>query len=1223
MDLTWYGDVATFNGVNPIYPTSGNSGLWSLVEQPPTVTITPDSTATTSINLSPSIGPVGTSVTVSGNGFTPNSKMTITFKGETVATTTANVYGEIPSGITFDIPSYSFGSYSVTATDTSSNTAEATFTIAPMETIAFQPVGIGSDAGTSPILTIDSVQYTLSTLPSSFNWPAGSTHTITASSTVAAGTGKQYVWASWSDGGAQTHTYTVPTSSATITVNYYIQYFLAVSSAYGSPTGQGWYNASSTANFGIGTLVAGGSGIQYAFASWTGSGTGSYSGATNPDSAVMNNTITETAGWNTQYQVTFAVTPTGTGTTTPSSATWYNAGVAGQSITANANSGYTFLYWSASPTGSVTFANSGSASTTMTVNSANAVVKATFALISGPLANFAFSTIGTQTAGTAFQITVTAQDANGITVTSYSGTPTLTYSAGTINPATIGPFVYGVWTGLVTVTTPGTSVAITATGNGESGTSNRFEVTSALTLDTSNQADADTSTVQITLTTSQPNDLIYVSAAVGNAQSFGSITSSPSLTWTSRATVPGAADTLESWAAIMPTSGLITINIVVNTGPGHWAAAAFAVSGANTASPFDGTAQINHADSGTAIAPITTTHANDFVIGTVETSSNNALTTGTGYTSIVTGEYAGYREVSDEYQVGSTTGTYTPSFTFTGTNWDMIADAVQPAVGPLIALTPTSGAVGSTVTVSGSDFAANSLITVKFDGTTVATPTSTAAGAIPSGVTFTVPSATSGAQTVTVTDAYSNSATATFTIPASISLSPTSGAVGSTVTVTATGMVGSQLVTATFGGTAVTLSATTTTSTGGLSATFTVPASTSGAQTVKLSDGTNSPTASFTVTSAISLSPTTGIVGSSVTVTATGMLGSHAGVTATFGGAAVTLSATTTTSTGGLSATFTVPASTSGAQTVKLSDGTNLPTASFTVTPAITLSPTSGGVYSTVTVSGSGFAASSTITIKFAGTAQTTSPSTVTTSSSGSIPSGVTFTVPSVALGAQTVTATDTYSNSATATFTVTDAPVVVTSNFNDGGGSPVTVTLTTTQPNDLLYVSATVGVAQSFVSITSSPSLTWHSRATISNSADTLETWWAIMSTSGSINISVTVNNNNGHWAAAAFAVSGANLASPFDGNAKTYSGTTSPASASITTTHANDLIIGTLDAASSNTLTTGTGFTLITTGVYGGIRQVSDEYEAVSSIGTYTPTYTFTSTNWNMIADAIQGVP
>ncbi len=60
----------------------------------------------------------------------------------------------------------------------------------------------------------------------------------------------------------------------------------------------------------------------------------------------------------------------------------------------------------------------------------------------------------TKSAGTSFNITITALDADGNTVTSYTGTPTLTYSAGSINPTTTtGGFTDGVWTGTVTVTT--------------------------------------------------------------------------------------------------------------------------------------------------------------------------------------------------------------------------------------------------------------------------------------------------------------------------------------------------------------------------------------------------------------------------------------------------------------------------------------------------------------------------------------------------------------------------------------------------------------------------------------------------------------------------------------------------------------------------------------------------------------------------------------------------
>lgn len=117
LDLTWYGAVATFNGVNPLCANSGNSGLWPIVEQPPSVNIIPASSSALWINVSPQADPVGTSVTVSGGGFIPNSPITITYNGNTVTTTTSNNYGMIPSGTTFAIPSSSPGSYTISAID--------------------------------------------------------------------------------------------------------------------------------------------------------------------------------------------------------------------------------------------------------------------------------------------------------------------------------------------------------------------------------------------------------------------------------------------------------------------------------------------------------------------------------------------------------------------------------------------------------------------------------------------------------------------------------------------------------------------------------------------------------------------------------------------------------------------------------------------------------------------------------------------------------------------------------------------------------------------------------------------------------------------------------------------------------------------------------------------------------------------------------------------------
>jgi hypothetical protein len=44
MDITWHGAVVTFDNTTPIYVTAGSlTGLWILVEYPPTVTVTAES----------------------------------------------------------------------------------------------------------------------------------------------------------------------------------------------------------------------------------------------------------------------------------------------------------------------------------------------------------------------------------------------------------------------------------------------------------------------------------------------------------------------------------------------------------------------------------------------------------------------------------------------------------------------------------------------------------------------------------------------------------------------------------------------------------------------------------------------------------------------------------------------------------------------------------------------------------------------------------------------------------------------------------------------------------------------------------------------------------------------------------------------------------------------------------------------------------------------------
>jgi hypothetical protein len=82
--------------------------------------------------------------------------------------------------------------------------------------------------------------------PCSFSWQSGSTHTISAS-TQSGGSGVQYAFQNWSDGGAPSHTIKVSSTTATYVANFSKQYYLITStspSTGGSISpGSGWFTS--------------------------------------------------------------------------------------------------------------------------------------------------------------------------------------------------------------------------------------------------------------------------------------------------------------------------------------------------------------------------------------------------------------------------------------------------------------------------------------------------------------------------------------------------------------------------------------------------------------------------------------------------------------------------------------------------------------------------------------------------------------------------------------------------------------------------------------------------------------------------------------------------------------------------------------------------------------------------------------------------------------------
>ncbi|HXX57742.1 MAG TPA: lectin like domain-containing protein [Thermodesulfovibrionales bacterium] len=127
-------------------------------------------------------------------------------------------------------------------------------------------------------ITVDSVSYTT---PYTFTWGPLSSHTVMATSPQSAGTGTQYAFSSWSDGGPPTHTIT-PSGDNTYIANFMMQYQLK---ATASPSGAGsvtpdcstgcWYDSESAAGLWASPAA------NYVFTTWTGDCTG-----TNPSMSV-------------------------------------------------------------------------------------------------------------------------------------------------------------------------------------------------------------------------------------------------------------------------------------------------------------------------------------------------------------------------------------------------------------------------------------------------------------------------------------------------------------------------------------------------------------------------------------------------------------------------------------------------------------------------------------------------------------------------------------------------------------------------------------------------------------------------------------------------------------------------------------------------------------------------------------------------------------------------
>lgn len=431
---------------------------------------------------------------------------------------------------------------------------------------------------------------------------------------------------------------------------------------------------------------------------------------------------------------------------------------------------------------------------------------------------------------------------------------------------------------------------------------------------------------------------------------------------------------------------------------------------------------------------------------------------------------------------GATTGTISVAVLnvpTSATSSSMFTVVPPPTIS---GFSPGSGAVGSSVTITGTNFSSTiANDTVKFHGTTATVTSATTTqliASVPSGATTGTISVTVGGSTATSSSSF------TVTIPPTItSFSPPSGAAGTSVTIVGTNFsttVANDGVK--FNGTTATVTSATATQ-----LVATVPsAATTGPITVTVSGSTATSGTAFTVTvppTISGFSPGSGIVGSSVTITGTNFSSTVANNTVKFHG---TVAAVTSASTTQLIATVPTGATT-GTLTVTVGVATATSSGTFTVTLAPTISgfsPPTGGMGTSVTITGTNFSTTKTNDIvSFNGIAATVTSATATQ---------IIATVPATATtGLITVAVSGASTATSGSSFTVVPAPTIT--GFDPGSG----------QIGDVITISGT-----NFSATPSSNTVKFNGKAATLSAATTTQLTCAVPTGATSGMIAVTVNS-------------------------------------------------------------------------------------------------------------------
>lgn len=336
----------------------------------------------------------------------------------------------------------------------------------------------------------------------------------------------------------------------------------------------------------------------------------------------------------------------------------------------------------------------------------------------------------------------------------------------------------------------------------------------------------------------------------------------------------------------------------------------------------------------------------------------------------------------------------------------VVIPATPALAAPVITLSPTSGSIGTKVTVTGANFESyrGDSISTFFDGVEIGDSPQTVPPTGTFTASFNIPDdATPGRAWIRVkSDIGAELARSSFIIwETEVVLYPEEGVVGTMVTIEGEGFYAGKRVTFYYyNRTKETLGTEMVTAIGEFTYSFTIPDSTAGEHEIEVQDALgNLAEVSFEVIPSTTLNPTSGAMGDKVTVSGTGF-GYKSDVTIYLDKAE--LATARTDKNGGFETTFAVLVMKPGTYNVEAKDDEgNRDKAEFVITAGVSLSQTAGNVGTPLIVSGTGFNVGGVVTITY----DDVEVATATASNNGAF--SVAFNVPASIGGNHNITITD------------------------------------------------------------------------------------------------------------------------------------------------------------------------------------------------------------------------